>query len=94
MSNTSPQILTDEQGNQYVDIGEYRLTIAKPLCIGASSCVAISPNVFKINEQNIAEFIAGGTDDPSTLLIAAQACPTRALIVVNRETGEQLWPRK
>lgn len=94
MTDQLPQIQHDSQGNQYLEVGPYRLTLIKPLCIGASSCVAISPDVFKINEQNIAEFIANGTDDPSTLLLAAQACPTRAIIVTNRETGDQLWPRK
>lgn len=84
----------NENGDQYAVIGKYKLTIIKSLCIGAASCVAVSDKVFKINEQNIAEFIESGSDDPSTLLIAAQACPTRAIIVEDVETGEQLWPRK
>jgi ferredoxin len=86
------QISTDEQGNQVATIGKYKLTILKPLCIGATSCVAIAPEVFQINDQNIAEFIASGSLDPTTLLLAAQACPIRAIIIEDVITHEQLWP--
>jgi len=84
----------DENGDQEMIVGPYRLRILKKLCIGASSCVAVSESVFRINEQNIAEFITSGSDDPTTLLLAAQACPTKAIVVEDVETGEQLWPRK
>ncbi len=84
----------DEQGNQFAIIGKYKLTIAAPLCIGASSCVALAPGVFRINQQNIAEFIASGSEDSTTLLLAAHACPTRAIIIEDLETGLQLWPQK
>ena len=84
----------DDQGNQVAHIGPYKLTILKKLCIGASSCVAISETVFKINEQNISEFIESGSDDPTNLLLAAQACPTKAIIVEDSATGAQLWPKK
>ncbi len=93
-----PQLITkmetDSQGNQSAFIGRFQITILKPLCIGATSCVAIAPNVFKMNEQNIAEFIQSGTEDPTTLLLAAQACPTRAIIITDTTTHEQIWPQK
>lgn len=90
--NTITELITDEQGNQVALIGPYKLTIIKKKCIGASSCVAISENIYKINDQNIAEFIESGSEDPTTLLLSAQACPTKAILIHDVITNQQLWP--
>jgi len=94
MTTPLPAITIDSQGNQTTQIGPYKLTIIKKICIGASSCVAISESVFRLNDQNIAEFIESGSDDPTNLLLAAQACPTKAIVIEDIESGEQLWPKK
>lgn len=67
-------------------------------CIGAASCVAIAPNTFQLNDDNISEVVhADGTvgDDDANVLSAAKACPVNAIIVVDvDEQGneKQLWP--
>lgn len=71
-------------------IGKYMVKVVPGKCIAAASCVAISPTVFKLNEQNIAEIIEGGEDAEDNILLAAQSCPTGAIEIWEGET--QVWP--
>lgn len=78
-------------GDQEVQIGKYKIKVIKSLCIGAATCVAISPNIFKLDEENKA-VILEGQDVPENILMAAQSCPTKAVIIVDTETNTQVWP--
>lgn len=75
-------------------IGKYKVEVINDKCIGAASCVAIAPQVFQLNEQNIAYIVAQDGNDDDTKLLAAQSCPTAAIVVTDTETGEQVWPRQ
>ncbi|KKS59009.1 MAG: hypothetical protein UV25_C0035G0011, partial [candidate division WWE3 bacterium GW2011_GWB1_42_41] len=33
-----------------------------------------------------------GTDEAENILMAAQSCPTKAIVVTDTETGKQVWP--
>jgi len=72
--------------------GKYLVKVINDKCIGAASCVAIAPNVFKLNEENIAEIISQDDADDNKLL-AAQSCPTSAVEVIDTTTGELVWPK-
>ena len=73
-------------------VGKYKVTILRDKCIGAASCVAIAPNVFALdNEQKV--IIIGDDELDDIKLLAAQSCPTMAIIVTDIETGEQVWPK-
>jgi ferredoxin len=74
-------------------IGKYKVQVINEKCISAGSCVAIAPNVFELDEEGIARVISQDGDDDDTKLLAAQSCPTAAIIVTDTETGEQVWPR-
>ena len=74
-------------------IGKYKVEVIRPKCIGAASCVAIAPGVFDLDEEGLARIISQDGNDDETKLLAAQSCPTAAIIVTNTETGEQVWPR-
>lgn len=71
-------------------VGKYKVVVIPSKCIAAASCVAISPTFFKMNEQNIAEIIEGGTDDEENILLSAQSCPTGAIEIYEGET--RVWP--
>jgi ferredoxin len=60
------------------------------LCIGAASCVAVSPT-FELDGENKAVTLQG-SDTPENILMAAQSCPTKAIIVTDTETNTQVWP--
>jgi len=80
---------------QYKIVGRYKIEIIRDKCISAASCVAIAPHVFDLDAANIAIFVENlqneNIDDDMTLL-AAQSCPTAAIVVTDVETGEQIWP--
>lgn len=81
----SPQVQTKM-------IGKYKVEVIREKCIGAASCVAIAPGVFELDEENIAAIISQDGNDDDTKLLAAQSCPTAAIVVTDTSTGQQVWP--
>lgn len=88
----------DEQDNQTpsedkeIQIGKYKVKVVRDLCIGAATCIAMAPNTFELNGENKAVIKEGSTDAEETILMAAQSCPTKAIVITDAETGEQIWP--
>jgi ferredoxin len=87
MDNQAPQTEDKE-----VQIGKYKIKVIRSLCIGAASCIAVSPNVFKLDSENKAVINEGSQDVPENILMAAQSCPTKAIIIIDTETNQQVWP--
>lgn len=79
-------------GDKEVQIGKYKIKVVRSLCIGAASCVAVSPAVFQLDGESKAIVPEGAEDSPENILLAAQSCPTKAIIVTDTETGQQIWP--
>ncbi len=79
--------------DKVVTIGKYKIQVIRDLCIGAATCVAISPPVFQMDKENKAVTLEGGADIPENILAAAQSCPTKAIIIIDSKTGEQVWPK-
>jgi len=75
------------------NMAKYKVRVIRDKCIGAASCVAIAPKVFQLDKENKAVVLSqdGNTDDEK--LLAAQSCPTGAIVVIDEETGEQIWPK-
>lgn len=84
-NQTSPQ-------DKVVQIGKYKVKVVRDLCIGAASCIAVSPDTFLLDNEKKAVIKENSTDVPENILMAAQSCPTAAIIITNAETGEQVWP--
>ena len=74
------------------DIEKLKITIIEDECIGDSACQDDAPNTFKVNDDGIAVVLEDSTDDRETILSAANNCPTEAILVEDRETGEKLAP--
>ena len=77
------------------------VNIEKEACMGVGSCVAIAPQVFKIDEASLkSSFMAyaplevldkkGASNQ--TILEAAQSCPYKAIIVEDKDSNEQIFP--
>ena len=75
-----------------VKIGGYTVTVDRNLCIGAATCVAISPSVFEMDGENKAVMKESVTETEANILMAAQSCPVKAVVVTKTETGEKVWP--
>jgi ferredoxin len=80
------------QDDVVVQIGKYKVQVIRSLCIGAASCVAVSPDTFEMDAENKAIIKEHSMDTADNILIAAQSCPTKAIIVTDTETGQQVWP--
>lgn len=77
---------------QQKQIGKYLVEVIREKCISAGSCVAIAPGVFDLDEEGIAIILSQDGNDDETKLLAAQSCPTAAIIVTDTETNTQIWP--
>lgn len=67
------------------------IVVKKDVCIGAGSCEATAPNVFKVNTEGKAEVINPKGSDDETILAAAKACPVQAIYLYD-EQGNQIFP--
>jgi len=76
-----------------IQIGKYKVKVVRDLCIGAASCIAVSPNTFLLDDEKKAVIKDGAQDLPENILMAAQSCPTAAIIITDAETNEQVWPK-
>lgn len=88
-NNSQP---TQGGGDKEVIIGKYKVKVLRDACIGAASCIAVAANTFELDSENKAVIKEGSTDSPDTILMAAQSCPTKAIVVIDTETGQQVWP--
>jgi ferredoxin len=84
--------MNDQTQDKIIQLGKYKVKVVRDLCIGAASCIAVSPDTFLLDDQNKAVIKEGSTDLPENILMAAQSCPTAAIIITDAETGEQVWP--
>jgi ferredoxin len=68
-----------------------KIEVDRDLCIGAESCVVVAPEVFAMDDENIAIIIDEKGTDAETILRAAQACPVAAILLYD-EDGKQVYP--
>ncbi len=66
--------------------------VDKDLCAGCAVCESSAPEVFKMNDDNIAMVQTDGLAkaEKDAVVEAAQGCPSEAIIVV--EAGKQIVP--
>ncbi len=58
------------------------VTIDRSLCIGAAACIGSAPDLFELDEDNIAVLkIVPAADDRKRAVEAAESCPTGAIQV-------------
>jgi ferredoxin len=69
-----------------------KIVVDRELCIGAASCIAVSVESFKLNGENKAVVIDPNAADDDTLMMAAQSCPTKAILLFDKE-GNQIFPK-
>lgn len=68
------------------------VVVVRDLCIGAAPCVAIAGSVFQLDEEGKAIIIDANGADDDTIKLAAEACPTRAIILTDEATNVQIYP--
>jgi len=68
-----------------------KIVVDRSLCIGAASCIAVAPGVFELDGENKAVVYNDKGADDQTILLAAQSCPTQAILLFDEE-GNQIFP--
>lgn len=89
MDNQTTQSAGDDK---VVQIGKYKIKVLRDTCIGAASCLAVAAATFELDAESKSVVKADSTDPLESILLAAQACPTKAIVIIDTETGEQVWP--
>lgn len=74
------------------DVKKYKIKVDRSLCIGAASCVALAMKTFALDSENKATVIDENGDDAEMIKLAAESCPTKAIIMEDAETGDQEYP--
>jgi len=57
-------------------------------CLAYGDCAELAPEAFEVDD--VARQV--GDAPARTLIDAARACPSEAIILINAETGEQVFP--
>ena len=70
------------------------------VCMGASSCVELAPEIFRLDwskrksmfDPAPLEKISETGADPDRVFMAAQSCPYRAIVLEDAADGERIFP--
>jgi ferredoxin len=103
VSNPSPDLFIRTSTSSKLIIEYHR-----DMCIGAASCVDFAGRTFAMDDENKAIFATGieverdeengkviyrqEVDNDDNIMNAAYSCPTFAIVIKDKETGEQLFP--
>ncbi len=72
----------------------HKIKVIREACISAATCVVVSPDAFDLDDEGIAIVKEGALKvNDDELLMAAQSCPTAAIILYD-EDGNQIFPKK
>jgi molecular chaperone DnaJ len=88
----------DAQSVDLLDIpkSRFHLTVEPSLCMAFGSCETLAPKVFVVEKNKIINpkaIVRSETGaDFNSILAAAQTCPTKAIRIIDRYTGEQIFP--
>ena len=89
--DNNPQAPTLAEDKEVI-VGKYKIKVLRSACIGAASCIAVSGSTFVLDSENKAVIQEGSQDSAENILMAAQSCPTKAIVVIDTETNQQVWP--
>ena len=69
-----------------------KIVIDRDLCIGAASCIAVSGVTYELDGENKAVVTGADAADDATLQMSAESCPTKAILLFDKE-GKQVFPK-
>lgn len=76
--------------------GRFHIIIEPSLCMAFGSCERLAPRVFVVEKNKLINpkaLVASETGaNFNTILAAAETCPTKAIIIIDRYTGKQIYP--
>lgn len=73
-------------------MAKLKTTVNKAKCISSGDCVETAPAVFRLDEDGKSEVYNPTGAPDAVIMTAARGCPVKAIVVVDEETGTQLFP--
>jgi curved DNA-binding protein CbpA len=74
----------------------FHILIEPSLCLAFGGCESIAPKVFVVDKSKHinpkARVESETADTLDRIIMAAQACPTKAIKIIDRYTGHQIYP--
>jgi DnaJ-class molecular chaperone len=74
----------------------FHILIEPSLCLAFGGCESIAPKVFVVDKNKHinpkARVESETADTLGRIIMAAQACPTKAIKIIDRYTGHQIYP--
>ncbi|MEJ2859604.1 ferredoxin [Actinomycetospora flava] len=69
----------------------YRIEVDGEICISSGRCVAEHPEVFRFDDDEVAETVPGAPTLPDDVTLRlARSCPSSALLVFDAQTGDEV----
>lgn len=73
--------------------GKYKVWVDRNLCIGAATCVAVSPKSFQLDNEAKAVIVRTVDEEElDNIIEAAKACPVAAIFIED-ENGNRIFPK-
>ena len=95
-NDLGPELKTQPIDLLDIPKARFHLTVDPSLCMAFGSCEILAPRVFVVeknkilNPKAVVESETGAEFD--MILAAAQTCPTKAIRIIDRYTGDQIFP--
>ncbi len=69
-----------------------KIVVDRDLCIAAVSCMAVAAETWELDGENKIMVKDANSVDDATLIASAEACPTKAIFLYDKD-GTQLFPK-
>jgi ferredoxin len=73
-------------------MAKLKTTVNKARCIASEDCIQTAPGVFQLDDEGKSEVYNQTGAADAVILAAARGCPAKAIVVVDEESGVQLFP--
>jgi ferredoxin len=93
--------IAEELGTDHVSIGTrstgkiHKIVVDRDACIGAQSCAVVTPDLFQMDEENLAYVVDGDLDQlqEDMIKMSAASCPVLAIHLYDKD-GNKLFPEE
>jgi ferredoxin len=87
--------VSPEKRLQRVINGCFQIIVEPSLCLAFGSCETLTPKVLVVDKDKFfnpkAKVISEASQDFSSILATAQTCPTKAISIIDRNSGEYIY---
>ena len=91
-----PKLQSPTTNSLDIPKGRFHITVEPSLCMAFGSCERLAPRIFVVEKDKLinpkAIVVSETGANFNTILAAAETCPTKAIVIIDRYTGKQIYP--